>query len=231
MAIALMEDVWKIYTMGDEAVYALRGVDMAIEEGENVSIVGPSGPGKSTMLNMLGCLDRPTHGEYVLGGVRVSQADDNELSDLRSRALGFIFQSYNLIPQLNVLENIEVPLLYQGWNERQSREVSQRVAADVGLGDRMYHRPYELSGGQQQRVGIARALATDPLVLLADEPTGNLDSNTGVEIMSLFDRLAEAGKTIITVTHDVRIAQRATRSLCIVDGQLYSEEDSPFQLT
>ncbi len=223
MAIAEIIDLWKTYEMGTEKVHALKGVSLSFREGDYVSIVGSSGSGKSTMLNMLGCLDRPTRGTYLLGGDDVSTMDDDELSEIRSRRLGFIFQSYNLIQQLTVLENIEVPLLYQGWSEKQSSGVAEEMATSVGLGGRLGHRPFELSGGQQQRVGIARALVCDPLILLADEPTGNLDSKTGSEILALFDKLNEQGKTIIIVTHDNAIAQHAARVVRMQDGEIIED--------
>jgi len=205
-------------------VHALRGVDLLFEEGEYVAIMGPSGSGKSTMLNLLGCLDRPSAGKYILGGEDVSRMNDDELSDVRSRRIGFIFQSYNLIAQLSVIENIEVPLYYQGWSEHDSYERAAELAARVGLADRADHRPSELSGGQQQRVAVARALASDPLILLADEPTGNLDSKTGTEIMQLLDALHAQGKTIISVTHDEGIARHSQRVIRLADGRVDREE-------
>ncbi|MEJ5239368.1 MAG: ABC transporter ATP-binding protein, partial [Limisphaera sp.] len=207
--IVQLEQVRKHYEMGPVVVEALRGVSFVIQPGEYVSIMGPSGCGKSTLLNVLGCLDRPTSGRYWLGGQDVSALDDDALSAIRGSRLGFVFQSYNLIPQLTVLENIEVPLFYQGWPEDRSRERARQMAERVGLGHRLHHRPYELSGGQQQRVAIARALVNDPLLILADEPTGNLDSASGREILELFDELHAQGKTLILVTHDPGVADRA----------------------
>jgi len=224
MPIVEFQDVRKTYVMGHVEVHALRGVDMAFEEGDYVAIMGPSGSGKSTLLNLLGCLDRPTAGKYILGGEDVSQMNDDELSDVRSRRIGFIFQSYNLIAQLSVIENIEVPLYYQGWSEHESYARAAELAARVGLTDRADHRPAELSGGQQQRVAVARALASDPLILLADEPTGNLDSKTGLEIMELLDELHAQGKTIISVTHDEGIARHAQRIIHLADGRVDREE-------
>jgi putative ABC transport system ATP-binding protein len=218
MPIAEVRDLVKVYRMGEVEVHALRGITVVFEPGEYVAIMGPSGSGKSTLLNLLGCLDTPTSGSYFLGGQDVARMSDDELSDIRCRHLGFIFQSYNLIPQLSVIENIEVPLFYQGWSERDSRERAVVLAELVGLGDRSHHRPSELSGGQQQRVAIARSMANDPLILLADEPTGNLDSATGEEILALLDRLNGEGKTIVMVSHDDHVAQRAGRIVRFKDG-------------
>jgi len=198
-------------------------VSLAIQAGEYVSIMGPSGCGKSTMLNLLGCLDRPTSGQYHLGGQDVSQLDDDALSTIRGARLGFIFQSYNLIQQLTVVENVEVPLYYQGRPEDASRALAAAYAERVGLADRLNHKPFELSGGQQQRVAIARALVNDPLVILADEPTGNLDSAAGVEILKIFDGLHEQGKTIILVTHDETISRHAHRAIRLRDGEVESD--------
>lgn len=222
-SIVLLTQVRKTYRMGSVLVEALRGVDIDIRAGEYVSIMGPSGCGKSTLLNLLGCLDRPTQGSYHLGGDDVSQMDDDALSAIRGRRLGFVFQSYNLIQQLSVLENIEVPLYYQGRPEEESREIATRLAKRVGLDTRLDHKPFELSGGQQQRVAIARALVNDPLVILADEPTGNLDSKSGAEILALFDELHSQGKTLILVTHDDEIGRRSERLIRLRDGQVESD--------
>jgi putative ABC transport system ATP-binding protein len=222
-SIVQFEKVRKTYEMGVVTVEALRGVSLDIQAGEYVSIMGPSGCGKSTMLNLLGCLDRPTSGHYRLGGDDVSQLDDDALSGIRGARLGFIFQSYNLIQQLTVVENIEVPLYYQGQSEDASRTLAAQYAERVGLGHRLHHKPFELSGGQQQRVAIARALVNDPLVLLADEPTGNLDSASGVEILKIFDDLNEQGKTIILVTHDENVSRHAHRAIRLCDGQVESD--------
>jgi putative ABC transport system ATP-binding protein len=219
-ALVRLEDVHKTYQMGDTPVHALDGVTLSLREGSFWAIMGPSGSGKSTMLNLLGCLDRPTTGRYVLNGRDVSTLDDNELSELRLRELGFIFQSFNLIPQLTVQENIELPLFYLGWEAHQSAARARELAATVGLEARMHHRPMELSGGQQQRVAIARSLVNDPKVLLADEPTGNLDSATGVQIMELLTSLNRQGKTIILVTHEPDIAEYATCRLHMRDGKV-----------
>lgn len=221
--IVHLEDVRRTYRMGGELVHALRGLTLSIHAGEYVAIMGPSGCGKSTLLNLLGCLDRPSSGRYLLGGDDVSGLDDDDLSSIRGRRLGFIFQSYNLIQQLNVLENIEVPLFYQGRPDQEARETAIRLAKRVGLGQRLDHRPFELSGGQQQRVAIARALASDPILLLADEATGNLDSGSGREILGLFDELNAGGMTLVMVTHDPGTGERAQRIVRLRDGVLESD--------
>jgi putative ABC transport system ATP-binding protein len=209
--------------MGPVSVEALRGISFRADAGDYISIMGPSGCGKSTLLNLLGCLDRPTSGHYLLGGEDVSTMDDDALSAMRGTRLGFVFQSYNLIQQLTVLENIEVPLYYQGMAEAQSRGLARQFAERVGLEHRLDHKPFELSGGQQQRVAIARALVNDPLVLLADEPTGNLDSASGTEILRLFDELNQQGKTLILVTHDTSVSGHARRAIRLCDGQIESD--------
>jgi putative ABC transport system ATP-binding protein len=221
--IVQLDDVRRSYQMGGETVQALRGLSLAIMPGEYVAIMGPSGCGKSTLLNLLGCLDRPSSGRYLLGGDDISKLNDDDLSEIRGRRLGFIFQSYNLIQQLNVLENIEVPLFYQGRPEEEAREIAVQLATRVGLEKRLDHRPFELSGGQQQRVAIARALASDPILLLADEATGNLDSSSGREILDLFDELNAAGKTLVMVTHDPNTGERAKRLVRLRDGVLESD--------
>ncbi|HUV39898.1 MAG TPA: ABC transporter ATP-binding protein [Planctomycetota bacterium] len=213
-----LEDVCKVYQMGIAQVHALAGVSCTFRRGEFLAIMGPSGSGKSTMLNLLGCLDRPTSGRYRLEGVDVGLLDDDDLSELRLRKLGFIFQSFNLIPQLTVQENIELPLYYLGWEAHDSTDRARELAEMVGLGDRLHHRPMELSGGQQQRVAIARSLANDPAVLLADEPTGNLDTATGAQIMELLGTLNREGKTIVMVTHEPDVAVFAGRRLHMLDG-------------
>jgi putative ABC transport system ATP-binding protein len=223
-AIIRFEGIEKRYDLGGEAeVRALRGVDLTVNPGSYVAIMGPSGSGKSTMLNLIGCLDRPTAGNYFLGGTDVSRMPDDELSEARGRKIGFIFQSYNLIAQLTVIENIQVPLIYQGRDIRKFEDHCNKLAELVGLGDRLHHRPSQLSGGQQQRVAIARSLANDPLLILADEPTGNLDSRTGKEVLDLITRLNEHGKTIVLVTHDDKVAARAHRVLHMKDGLIERE--------
>ncbi|NLT76875.1 MAG: ABC transporter ATP-binding protein [Planctomycetes bacterium] len=219
-----MEDLCKSYQLGATELRVLREINLAINSGEYVAIMGPSGSGKSTLLNMIGCLDRPTSGDYRLGGQSVSVLDDDDLSMIRGARIGFVFQSFNLIAQLNVVENIEIPMYYQGYSEHESAERAEELATMVGLGERLRHRPSELSGGQQQRVAIARALANDPLIILADEPTGNLDSSSGAEILMILDRLREEGKTLIVVTHDEHIATRAERVIRLFDGRIDKEE-------
>ena len=219
-SVVRLENVRKTYQIGLVAVEALRGLSLVIEAGEYISITGPSGCGKSTLLNVLGCLDRPTSGRYFLGDEDVSSMDDDTLSAVRGARLGFVFQSYNLIQQLTVVENIEVPLYYQGCPDQESHDLAVELAGRVGLGSRLNHKPTELSGGQQQRVAIARALVNDPLIILADEPTGNLDSSSGAEILTLFDALNEQGKTLIIVTHDPGISRHAQRMICLRDGQV-----------
>lgn len=214
----------KEYVNGSLRVTALRGINLQIDPGEYAVIMGASGSGKSTLLNLLGCLDRLSGGDYLLGGENISRFTDDQLSDIRSRRIGFIFQSYNLIPQLNVLENIEVPLFYQGVSEAAARERALVLAERMGLSDRLSHKPMELSGGQQQRVAIARSLVCDPLLMLADEPTGNLDSKTGQEILELIDELHAEGKTIVMVTHDDEIARRAQRVVRFMDGEIISND-------
>lgn len=223
-AIVELKGAVKEYVNGSLRVTAMRGVDLRIDRGEYAVIMGASGSGKSTCLNILGCLDRLSGGKYLLGGQDVSDLDDDQLSEIRSRRLGFIFQSYNLIPQLNVLENIEVPLFYQGVPESQARVRAEKLAKRMGLASRLKHKPMELSGGQQQRVAIARSLVCDPILMLADEPTGNLDSKTGQEILSLIDELHAEGKTIVMVTHDDELADRAQRVVRFLDGKIISNE-------
>ena len=218
-AIIQIQGIEKRYILGLELeVRALRGVSLDIQEGSYVAIMGPSGSGKSTMLNILGCLDRPTSGSYMLGGEDVARMPDDALSEARGKKIGFIFQSYNLIAQLTVIENIQIPLLYQGMNLKAHIPRCVELANLVGLGDRLHHRPNQLSGGQQQRVAVARSLVNDPIMILADEPTGNLDSKTGQEVLDLIDRLNAGGKTIVLVTHDERIAERAHRVIHMRDG-------------
>ena len=222
-SIVQFDNVRKTYQMGLVIVEALRGVSFGIEPGDYISIMGPSGCGNSTLLNLLGCLDRPTSGRYLLGNEDVSQMNDDALSSVRGARLGFVFQSYNLIQQLTVLENIEIPLYYQGRPEDECRTTARALASRVGLDTRTEHKPFELSGGQQQRVAIARALVNDPLVILADEPTGNLDSSSGKEILRLFDELNAQGKTLILVTHDNSVAEHAHRAIRLRDGLIESD--------
>jgi putative ABC transport system ATP-binding protein len=218
--ILVMERLCKSYQLGTVELKVLRDIELTINNGDYVAIMGPSGSGKSTLLNMIGCLDRPTSGDYWLGGQNVSLMDDDQLSLIRGASIGFIFQSFNLINQLNVIENIEVPMYYQGYSEHQSAERAIELAEMVGLAERLDHRPSELSGGQQQRVAIARALANDPLIILADEPTGNLDSESGAEILKILTDLHKQGKTLIVVTHDESIAEKADRLVEIFDGRI-----------
>jgi putative ABC transport system ATP-binding protein len=223
MILAELINLRKTYHMGAGVeVEALRGVDLAIEEGNYTAIMGPSGSGKSTILNLVGCLDRPTSGQYILSGQDVSSLSDAELSEVRGRRIGFVFQSFNLIPQLTALDNIEVPLFYQRLPRRERRRKAEALAERVGLGPRARHKPMELSGGEQQRVAIARALANDPLIILADEPTGNLDSRTGQEILAIFDDMAAKGRTIIVVTHDESVGRRTHSIVRVADGRLVS---------
>jgi putative ABC transport system ATP-binding protein len=219
-AIIALEGVSRIYTSGRLAVPALVSVDLVIDRGEFVAIIGPSGSGKSTMMNILGCLDRPTSGRYILDGTPVDTLDDDGLARLRSRAIGFVFQSYNLLPRTTALENVSAPLMYQGVGRRERHARAQAALERLGLGDRLDHEPTELSGGQQQRVGIARALVTEPALLLADEPTGNLDSHSGAEVIELFHALHASGRTIILITHDPEVAAVADRQIHIRDGRI-----------
>ncbi|HOC57848.1 MAG TPA: ABC transporter ATP-binding protein [Verrucomicrobiota bacterium] len=231
-SIIRIEALKKTYVLSEEnVVHALDGVDLTINAGSFVAIMGPSGSGKSTMLNILGCLDRPTSGRYFLGAEDVSRMSDDALSDVRGRRIGFIFQSYNLIAQLTVLENIQVPLFYRAQDVKTSHDRCIALAHLVGLGDRLTHRPSQLSGGQQQRVAIARSLVNDPLMILADEPTGNLDSKTGTEVLDLISRLNQDGKTIILVTHDDKVAQRAHRVVRMKDGRIDRDELRPLPLS
>ena len=227
MALIETNDLWKTYVMGSEEIHALRGVSIQIERGEYVAIMGPSGSGKSTLMNLIGCLDTPSKGSYLLNGKQVSQMNDNELARIRNEEIGFVFQTFNLLPRASALQNVELPLVYAAVPSR-DRQVRAKAALDkVELTERMSHRPNELSGGQRQRVAIARALVNNPSILLADEPTGNLDSKTGNEIMALFDRLHAAGNTIILVTHEADIAAYARRAIHLRDGQVEKDVQHP----
>ena len=217
--------VTKLYKMGSEIIHALRGVSLQIHRNEYLAIMGPSGSGKSTLMNMLGCLDTPTAGRYLFNSKNVAHMEDDELADIRNREIGFVFQTFNLLPRSTALANVELPLVYAGLPHHTRRERAMRVLHEVGLGERMYHKPNELSGGQRQRVAIARALVNNPSIILADEPTGNLDSKTGVEIMALFEQLYEEGNTIIVVTHEEDIARHARRIVRLRDGLI--ESDAP----
>jgi putative ABC transport system ATP-binding protein len=220
MPIIETRDLWKTYIMGSEEIHALRGVDISIEKGEYVAIMGPSGSGKSTLMNLIGCLDTPTKGSYLLNGKQVSEMNDNELARIRNEEIGFVFQTFNLLPRATALHNVELPLVYAGVPARDRQERAREALTKVELEERMGHKPNELSGGQRQRVAIARALVNNPSILLADEPTGNLDSKTGVEIMALFERLHQSGNTIVLVTHEPDIAAHAHRVIHIRDGKV-----------
>ncbi len=219
------EDLWKTYDMGSEQqVHALRGVNIRIQRGEYVAIMGPSGSGKSTLMNLIGCLDTPSKGNYWLNGQLVSELDDDELARIRNKEIGFVFQTFNLLARATSLHNVELPLIYAGIPAEERIERAKGSLTAVGMGDRMNHKPNELSGGQRQRVAIARALVNNPSIILADEPTGNLDSQTGVEIMALFDKLHEQGNNIVLVTHEHDIAEYAHRVIHIRDGQVFSDQ-------
>jgi putative ABC transport system ATP-binding protein len=219
-----IEDLWKTYQMGAEEIHALRGVSFQINRGAYVAIMGPSGSGKSTMMNLLGCLDTPSKGKYLLNTRLVSEMDDDELAHIRNKEIGFVFQTFNLLPRASALHNVELPLIYNGTPAHERRERAIKALQAVELGERLYHRPNELSGGQRQRVAIARALVNNPSLILADEPTGNLDSATSAEIMTLFDELFQRGNTIILVTHEPDIAAHAHRVVRLLDGKIASDE-------
>lgn len=216
----------KVYKMGENEVHALNNVSLNIKEHEFVSIIGPSGSGKSTLMNMLGCLDVPSSGEYILDGKEIKKMSDDELAKIRNDKIGFVFQGFNLLPKLTAIENVELPLIYQGVVAKERRERAKKALEEVGLGERVNHKPTELSGGQQQRVAIARALITNPPLILADEPTGNLDSSSGKEIMELFHKLNKNGNTIVLITHDSGVAKQAQRMIRIQDGKLTEVEDT-----
>jgi putative ABC transport system ATP-binding protein len=224
MVLIDLSQIYKVYDMGAEKVHALNGVDLQIEAGEYVAIMGSSGSGKSTLMNLLGCLDTPTSGSYVLNGTAVQELDDQQLAEIRNKEIGFVFQTFNLLARTDALHNVELPLIYAGMPRGERRVRATRSLERVGLGGRMHHQPNELSGGQRQRVAIARALVNDPSILLADEPTGNLDSATSTEIMNLFDELHQAGNTVILVTHEPDIAQHAWRQVLLRDGKILSDQ-------
>lgn len=215
----------KIYQLGDIEVPAVRGIDMSIEKNEYLAIMGPSGSGKSTLMNIIGCLDVPTEGSYILDSKDVSKLNDDELAEIRNRKIGFVFQTFNLLPRADALHNVELPLIYSGLPRAKRKEMAEAALDKVGLGDRMHHKPNELSGGERQRVAIARALVNNPAIILADEPTGNLDSNTGEEIMEIFEQLHAGGNTIILITHEEYIANHSNRVVRLLDGLIQSDEN------
>ncbi|RMF10523.1 MAG: ABC transporter ATP-binding protein [Candidatus Neomarinimicrobiota bacterium] len=226
-ALISLREVKKIYQVGAEAVYALNGIDVEIRAGEYISVMGPSGSGKSTLMNIIGCLDTPTEGTYEFGGEAVHEMDDNQLASIRNRKIGFVFQTFNLLPKLTALRNVELPLIYANVPRSERLERARTALEQVGLGDRISHKPNELSGGQRQRVAIARALVTHPSIILADEPTGNLDSKSGVEIMRILDDLHRQGNTIILVSHEADIAAHAQRTIHLLDGKIEREVVHP----
>jgi putative ABC transport system ATP-binding protein len=233
LRLIAFQNISRLYQMGSETIHALRDVSLEIERGEYVAIMGPSGSGKSTLMNLVGCLDTPSSGRYELNGTDVSEMNDNELAEIRNREIGFVFQTFNLLPRSTALHNVELPLIYSGLNAEQRRQMALDALDQVGLSDRIHHKPNELSGGQRQRVAVARALVNKPSIVLADEPTGNLDSKTGREILALFDELSRKGNTLIVVTHEEAVARHARRILRIRDGLIASDEvvSAPPELT